>query len=109
MHPEVAFWALNGRQPLRSPKKRTAGIEERLRILEVHYPRARECFDACSAKYLRKRVARDDIVDAIAGAVTARFAPHLATLPADPPLDDEGLPMEIVYAAIASETSNPRR
>lgn len=40
----------------------------------------------------------DDLLDALALAVTAGASPNeLRTLPADPPEDHEGLPMQMVY------------
>ncbi len=98
MHPEVAFWALNGRRPLLSSKKSRAGLEERLALLGGVFAGAEACFTACEAAYRRRDVARDDIVDAMAGAVTAGFGPRLATFPERPVRDAAGLPMEIVYA-----------
>ena len=98
MHPEVAFWALNDGKPLLTRKKSRDGLEERLAVLARYWPEARTGFAACETAYRRKDVARDDIVDAMAGAVTARFGPGLATFPARPALDGAGLPMEIVYA-----------
>jgi predicted RNase H-like nuclease len=98
MHPEVAFWALNFETPLVEKKKKTAGIRERLDILCRHYPLAEACYEACLQSYASSEVAKDDILDALVGAVTARYAPNLATFPANPVFDEEGLPMEIVYA-----------
>ncbi|MEQ9563370.1 MAG: hypothetical protein RLN69_12685, partial [Woeseiaceae bacterium] len=46
----------------------------------------------------RKDLAKDDILDALVGAVTASFYPSLEVLPHDPVKDDEGVPMEMVYA-----------
>jgi predicted RNase H-like nuclease len=100
MHPEVAFWALNGSRPLLTSKKSRAGLEERLAVLARHCPETRDCFSDCEAAYRRKDVARDDIVDALAGAVTAGLRPGLATFPERPALDGTGLPMEIVYARL---------
>lgn len=98
MHPEVAFWALNDQSPLLTKKKSRAGLEERLAVLERYCPEARACFSDCEAAYRRKDVARDDVVDAMVGAVTASLMPRLATFPERPARDGEGLPMEIVYA-----------
>jgi predicted RNase H-like nuclease len=98
MHPEVAFWALNGGKPLMTRKKSRVGLEERLAVLERYLPDARAVFADCEAAYRRKDVARDDIVDAMAGAVTGTLRPALATFPARPARDGAGLPMEIVYA-----------
>ncbi|RLA48030.1 MAG: hypothetical protein DRR42_17145 [Gammaproteobacteria bacterium] len=97
MHPEVAFWALNGKTGLNHKKKDQAGIDERLDILLRHYPGADECFRWAREQYLIKEVATDDILDAMVGAVTAMQYPRLSTLPAMPMLDEERLPMEMVY------------
>jgi predicted RNase H-like nuclease len=97
MHPEVAFWALNGKKVLSHKKKDKAGIDERLGILSRHYDRAEECFLWARQQYLVKEVATDDILDAMVGAVTAMQYPRLSTLPATPVSDEEGIPMEIVY------------
>jgi len=97
MHPEIAFWALNGKTILNHKKKDRAGIDERLGVLLRHYPRAEECFHWAREQYLIKEVATDDILDAMVGAVTAMHYPRLSTLPAMPMLDEERLPMEMVY------------
>jgi predicted RNase H-like nuclease len=98
MHPEVAFWALNGRVPLPESKKSAAGLDARLDVLERHFRPARECYERCLAATARADVARDDIVDALVGAVTAIRAPRLACFPGQPPRDEFGLSMEIVFA-----------
>lgn len=100
MHPEVAFWALNGKRVLNHKKKHQAGIDERLDILSRHYCRAEHCFRWARGQYLVTEVANDDIVDAMAGAVTAMQYPQLSTLPEKPVNDEEGIPMEIVYCGV---------
>ncbi len=59
-----------------------------------------EC-DECVKEALLKHeggAARDDILDALAAAVTARFGFNaLKTLPEAPERDEEGLPMEMVH------------
>ena len=97
MHPEVAFWALNEKTVLIYKKKDPAGADERLAILSRWYPAAEECFYWAREQYLVKEVATDDILDAMVGAVTAMQFPRLSTLPVMPMLDEERLPMEIVY------------
>ena len=98
VHPELCLWASNQRQPMKFNKKRPEGETERLDLLEVIEPRAREIFNAACTEFLRKEVAKDDIVDALALAVTAhRGHGQLQTVPDDPPRDARGLPMEIVY------------
>lgn len=100
VHPEICFWALNGERPVVPSKHSEEGIEERLRVLERVEPRAREIFNAGRAKFPQSAVAKDDdIVDALAVAVTARggWPDGFRTLPQNPPLDARGLRMEMVY------------
>jgi predicted RNase H-like nuclease len=101
MHPEVAFWALNGRKPLHFGKKTREGAEERLEILTRFLPFAEDCYEDALNTYKRKDVAADDILDALVGAVTAMHYPRIKTLPENPARDEEGLAMEMVYASIS--------
>lgn len=99
MHPEVAFCALGDMSPLLTRKKKPDGYRDRLRLLRSVYTGTDGVIEAArEGEPLKKDLADDDILDALVGAVTARLWRHLHTLPAAPPLDDEGLPMEIVYA-----------
>ncbi|RJQ74415.1 MAG: DUF429 domain-containing protein [Desulfobacteraceae bacterium] len=99
-HPEICFWAMAGCKPMAHGKKSPAGEAERLDLLERAYPRSSTVFKAALARYRRKDLARDDILDALVNAVTAaRLKDHAcATLPRRPPRDRRGLAMEIVYA-----------
>lgn len=98
VHPEICFWALNGKQPMGDSKHTTEGIEERIRVLNPMEPRTRKILAKARCKYPAKSVAKDDILDALAAAVTAYKGHHnLQTLPANPPEDSKGLPMEMVY------------
>ena len=69
MHPEVAFAVLNGGAPIAGSKKRAAGRDERLRVLERHLGAARDAVTAVRAQYGRRQVGDDDILDALVGAV----------------------------------------
>lgn len=106
VHPEICFWALNNRKPMRFAKKRSAGFTERLEVLARHLPDARDLVNRALDKYLRREVARDDILDALVAMVVAD-APdkNLETLPSNPPKDSRGLRMEMVYMKKA--ISNP--
>lgn len=105
VHPEVCFWALNKGGPLKSRKKgkkEKKGREERLSILGNHMvaPRANEIFRDAKDRFPRKDVARDDILDALAAAVTAyKSGGKSQTLPENPPADPQypHLKMEMVY------------
>lgn len=107
MHPEVAFWALNFKRPLLTRKKSKEGIEDRLALLSRHYDQARDCFEEARKLFKRSEVANDDIVDAMVGAVTARYPDYLKTLPANPARDECGLPMEMVYADLKCVFCSP--
>ena len=98
VHPELCFWSLNDRQPMRSSKKRSAGVAERLHVLESIEPRSREIYEGAGTKFRRKVVGRDDIVDALVAALVARERFDRLTSVLDvPPRDARGLPMEMVY------------
>ena len=99
VHPELCFWGLNGRKPLKSGKKTEPGQTERLRILQEFEPRAKDILDKASTCFPPKKgVARDDILDALAAAVVAqRGQDKLQSVPKVPQKDPRGLPMEMVY------------
>ena len=105
-HPEVCFWALNGKTPMQHGKRDALGFEERIETLrscarnvdgidvDATYAEARR-------EYAKAQVADDDILDALALAITAKIGCQrggFKTLPENPPTDSKGLPMEMVYA-----------
>lgn len=98
-HPEVAFWAMNGRVPLAEPKKVKGvpyppGLALRRRLLAAQGFEA-DIMAAERAKTLR--VGADDLIDACAAAWTAaRVARGQAVSFPDPPERDAfGLPVAI--------------
>ena len=97
VHPEVCFWAWNGRQPMAYAKKTAEGLAERLALAERWL--SSRILSRARGDFLKKDLAADDILDAIAGLWTAhRIATGAAeTLPASPPRDETGLPMEMVF------------
>ena len=98
VHPELCFWALNRRVSMATSKKENSGFEERMRVLKAWLPGVEIFFSEIQRERL-PGVERDDIADAIVSAVTALADPStLRTVPESPPLDDFGLPMEMVYA-----------
>lgn len=97
VHPELAFWRLNGERPLPEPKKVKSrcyapGLASRRRLLiAAGLPPA-----AVNAS-APKRAGPDDLLDALACAAAARRI-HAGTarpFPNPPPHDDHGLPMAI--------------
>lgn len=98
-HPEVSFWAMNGRVALDLPKKvkgvpAAPGLELRRRLLEAA-GFAPEVLSPLKARELR--VGEDDLIDACAAAWTARrIARREATsFPSPPERDTEGLAIAI--------------
>ncbi len=100
-HPELVFYMLNGGRPMKRNKRSTEGQEERIRVLldagaisrdELdRIVRQRDCLSS-------PRPGHDDILDALALVVAAHVRKGLMMrIPSNPPLDDVGLPMQIVY------------
>lgn len=103
-HPEVCFWALNGREPTTHSKtgRPAAAFWERVAVLERTDPGFRDALFAAGetvAEWERPELSNDDLLDAFALAVTASdLTGSLETLPPDPETDGEGLRAEMVYA-----------
>jgi threonine dehydratase len=97
VHPEVAFWRMNGCTPLRHPKKikgvvNPAGMEERRHLLRASGMQA----EAVSA-LPPKGAATDDLLDSLAGLVAARqiAAGRGRSHPEWPAQDANGVPIAI--------------
>jgi predicted RNase H-like nuclease len=97
VHPEVAFWGLNGRQALPEPKKLKGrpfapGLALRRNILLKH-----GFSEAVTEQAAPAGAAADDLLDALAcAAIARRILAGRATPFPDPPLRDEfGLPVAI--------------
>lgn len=99
MHPEVAFWALNGRRPMQYRKGVEKGFSERIEVLNRYLANVGAIVTAAREKQpLKKDLADDDILDALVGAVTASHYPEIATIPENPNSDNRGIVMEMVYS-----------
>ena len=96
-HPELCFAGLNGGVPVSASKSEAAGRETRLDLLADVLPESRILYENVIEETYRKHVARDDVLDALVLAGVADRP--LESLPAEPPLDAAGLPMEIVHPA----------
>ena len=114
VHPEICFWALNGKSAMVNRKDRVIGRKERLDVLQralektgsdpyAIFKEARDSFPGIK----NSKVGSDDIVDAMVAAVTAYLSKgdksSLKTLPKNPPTDCKRLPMEMVYWTPESE------
>ena len=98
-HPEVCFRAFAG-EPLQHSKQTAGGYAERMRTLAGHDPDAPPVVQAVAESTAGEQIRVPDVLDAVVLAYTARpGAGPLRSLPAEPPTDEKGLPMEIVYRA----------
>ena len=100
-HPELAFCAAAGR-PMRFSKKQPGGETERVEALSgfVDHAVLWKWLDIPSASNRSKsNVAWDDILDALVLCRTAArvVLDDYRQIPADPPKDARGLPMEMVF------------
>ena len=101
-HPELCFRAWNAGAPMAHPKRTPEGLAERLRCV-ARWLGAGLLDQARAAgsegRFRKKDLADDDILDAAATLWTAdRIAKgRAARVPEEAPLDECGLPMEIVY------------
>ena len=97
VHPEVSFWAWNGRTPLAFGKKKREGHAEREALAEAWLGTG--IVEQARGETLKKDLADDDILDAIATLWTAHRieAGTSESLPTSPPHDATGLPMRIVF------------
>ncbi|MCF7929477.1 MAG: DUF429 domain-containing protein [Spirochaetales bacterium] len=96
-HPEICFWALNGKTACSHNKKTPAGISERLNILERTLPGISHKITAYADANLKKHVSLDDIIDAAVLALTAA-RPEILLALGNGEKDQAGIPMEIVYS-----------
>lgn len=93
-HPELGFCMLNKCIPLETKKKRTAGINQRLMLLNKVIPETYEIYSEAIDKFQRKTVARDDIVDALLClAISMSEKSNRVTVPSYKEYDDVGLEM----------------
>lgn len=100
IHPEVCFWAMNDGAPMNDAKTSRAGVQARLSLLSHRLPQAADLLARVLAETPRSQVKADDVLDALAGYLTARADDAaLCVLRGDPRHDQEGLPMEMLYVA----------
>ena len=99
-HPEVCFWGLNGQSSMKFNKRKPAGYQERLQILEEvsQQLHLQIDFDKEINRFPRSQVKKDDLLDAWVLALTAtgRIG-SFQTFPANPTFDVMHIPQRIVY------------
>ena len=88
---------MNNGSPLSFKKSLSAGIDERLDILEHYYEFSRQLATHAFTSITRSTVRRDDVIDALVCAVVALVLKGKSgSLPEKPGIDGYGMPMEIV-------------
>jgi predicted RNase H-like nuclease len=101
VHPEVCFWALADRKPMKYRKTSVEGRNERLHILQQYEPGVTALLGDVLSRTLRKQVQADDILDASVAFVTAEAKRgDLASISVEPLHDPLGLPMEMLYLKV---------
>lgn len=109
-HPEICFWALNNKNVMANSKKDGWGFIERFRVVKRLLPDTNidGVFEEVRREFSNSKVGADDILDAIALAITAKIGCEngFMTLPDKPPTDNskKNLPMEMVYALLPEGT-----
>lgn len=96
--PEICFQALTG-SPMKSSKKSLDGFFERVEALKSVCQLTDEIVKAAISKYRRKEVSKDDILDALAAAITAKIGCEdgFEYVPCNPETDGKGLKIQMVY------------
>ncbi len=96
-HPEFAFARLNGGKPCAHPKRKAEGQTERLALLAREgMTEAEAIYQSLRAEHGGKSIARDDVYDACALALTAKARLEGSALRlSDDARDGRGLVMEI--------------
>lgn len=96
--PEVCFQAFTG-SPMRYPKKNPEGFSERMKALKNLCLCADKIVNSALSEYRRSKVSKDDVLDALAAAVTAKLGQRYGFeyVPCEPEKDSEGLNIQMVY------------
>lgn len=108
-HPEVCFWALNGRCSMKFNKHKPAGYQERLQILKdiSQHLHLHVDFDSYINKFPRSQVQKDDLLDAWVLALTATGkVGAFQTFPENPTFDAMHIPQRIVYSVPSFNSNN---
>jgi predicted RNase H-like nuclease len=93
VHPEVCFWALNQRRPMKHNKKTKDGAAERVALLRRSFPEIEQ-----HLVERPPRVGADDLLDAAVAAWTAlRWNRGEAECVCSPERDDKGIETTIYF------------
>ena len=104
-HPELCYRAFAG-DPLDDRPSVAAGYAERMRVLAEFDRDAPPTVQSVAEATEGRAVPIPAVLDAVALGLTVRPGPgQRRSLPADPPTDEEGLPMRYVYRSEAPLSS----
>jgi predicted RNase H-like nuclease len=97
--PEICFQSFTD-FPMKYSKKSPEGFLERKEVLKSVCMFTDEIIEAALSKYRRKEVAKDEILDALAAAITAQMGHRYGFeyIPCEPEIDSEGLKIQMVYS-----------
>lgn len=101
-HPELCLCGLNQGKPMRFNKRTAVGQRERRQLLRRWSTEVEAMIGQVAARYPRRALAVDDVVDAAVLAITARRIREFGQvreLPSRPVIDGAGLPMSILMSA----------
>jgi len=84
---------------MRYTKKSPDGFSERMKALKNICLAADKITDSALSKYRRKEVAKDDVLDALAAAVTSKIGQRYGFqyVPCEPEKDSEGLSIQMAF------------
>jgi predicted RNase H-like nuclease len=107
--PEICFQSLTGAS-MGSSKKSVDGFLERINVLKGFCLLTDEIVEATISNYRRKKVARDDILDALAAAITAKigFEDGFEYAPCNPETDSKGLKIQMAYCISKHQKPNSK-
>lgn len=100
VHPEICFWAFNKEVSMQHAKRKPMGYNERITLLQDIFPQTANIVNNVLQKFCRSKVAKDDILDALVAAMTAKLGgqpQQLHSIPTEPQRDPKDLRMEMVY------------
>ena len=96
--PEVCFQALAG-LPMKYSKKTPEGFFERKEVVKSFFQFSDELIETALFKYKRQELAKDDILDALVAAITAKYGyiSGFEYTPFEPETDSKGLKIQLLY------------
>lgn len=96
--PEICFQSFAG-FPMKHPKKKVEGFLERKEALGSICAFSDEIVGYALSSYRRKDLAKDDILDALAAALTAKIGSRygFVYVPHEPETDSKGLKIQMLY------------